>query len=181
MDIFGHAFSGLLIGTLLEPGPLLRDPSPPRTSWAWMGALAATFPDVDAVSYLWGPEAFARHHQIYTHTILAFLALPPLLALLVRRLGFAGSPARTALLFYAGMAAHLLGDVIATWPLRFLLPFSDRGFAFAFIHRDFSLGLALLLGVFAATCRWDGALPARRALALAGLVAGVALVLSGYG
>jgi len=133
LDVIDHAFSGGLIGLALEPGPFLRDPAKPRARWPLLGVLAATFPDVDAVSYLWGADTFARVHQTYTHNILAFLLLPPLVALALR------IEQRGIALFYAGMAAHLLGDVIATWPLRFLLPFSDRGFAFGLIQRDFSV------------------------------------------
>lgn len=115
MDIFGHAALSVGLGRAVAPKPELRAAT---TAAALFGGLA---PDVDAVTYLWSPEAFRAIHQLYTHNILALALLPPLGALALRR----RYPAAGRWLFIAawlGMLGHLVGDTLALWPVPLLQP-----------------------------------------------------------
>ena len=161
MDVFGHVALSVLIGRSVAPGPELRRVT---TAGALSGGL---LPDVDAVSYLWGAEVFARVHQVYTHNVVALLVLPALVAGVGGLLGVD----RRALFVatFAGMAGHLVGDVIGLWPVPLLLPFSDARVAFFLLEQDFSLGLDLVLVLGAELMFWDPiADSARRTRLLAG-------------
>ena len=178
MDITSHALSGMLLGFVVEPQPPAKE-----RMWRWplLGALAASLPDVDAVTALGGPDAFKRFHQLYTHNVIAFALAPVCVAAIVARLSRREDFARLWLLFQCGFALHLLGDLIAQWPLKFLYPFSTRGWSYGFIHRDFSLVIPFLLLVFAGAGFWDPAIPRRRWIGVAGLIAGTLYVLLGPG
>lgn len=179
MEVFGHAFSGVLLAQLLEPEEARRTPA-----WVWpvLGAAATLAPDVDGVTILGGPDLFKAHHQLYTHNVIAFALAPPPIALLAHRLTrrrFTYS--RWLALFWLGMALHLLGDLLAQWPLKFLYPFSSQGWSFGFLPRDFSIGLALIL-MFAALLGYvDQVAPWRRVTAAMGLVAGALYACVGPG
>lgn len=175
MEIFGHALSGIALGQVIDPKP-----SHPRWLWPTLSAIAALFPDIDGITVLGGPDLYKRWHQLYTHNVIAFAILPLVVAAIAWRL--TRLPFRKLwLLMQTGMALHLLGDVIAQWPLPFLRPLSDAGFSFGLIEHDFSLGLVLVLlvGVLAGT--WDPLIPYRRWTSLATLLAAVAYVLFGPG
>lgn len=179
MEVFGHAFSGVLLAQLLEPANAKDKPA-----WVWpvMGAVAALAPDVDGFTILGGADAFKTWHQLYTHNAIAFAVAPPLIALGANRLtrGRFGYP-RVLALFWLGMALHLAGDLIAQWPLKFLYPFSTSGWSFQLIPRDFSIGLAVIL-MFAALLGYvDQLAPWRRVTAAIGLAAGVLYVTAGPG
>lgn len=179
MEVFGHAFSGVLLAQSLEPPEARAKPA-----WAWpvMGAVAALAPDVDGVTVLGGPDTFKAYHQLYTHNVIAFAIAPPLIALAAHRLTKRRfTYARLLALFWLGMALHLAGDLIAQWPLKFFYPFSTRGWSFGFLPRDFSIGLALILMLVALTGYVDQVAPYRRITAAAGLLAGVLYVTVGPG
>lgn len=179
MEIFGHAFSGVLLSQLLE-----KRTAPARPAWWWpvLGAVSTTFPDVDAVTILFGFDAFKQHHQTYTHNVIAFVLAPPAIAALVhRRWPARASFPRVLALFWLGMTLHLIGDVIAQWPLRFLLPFRQDGWSFQLIPRDFSIGLALILMFGALLGYVDSIAPFRRFIAAATLVVAVLYVTVGPG
>lgn len=179
MEVFGHAFSGVLLAQILEPGNAKEKPA-----WVWpvLGAVAALSPDVDGFTILGGADAFKRWHQLYTHNAVAFAVAPPLIALAANRLtrGRFGFPALLAL-FWIGMALHLAGDLIAHWPLKFFYPFSGTGWSFRLLPRDFSIGLALILMLASLAGYVDQVAPWRRVIAAAGLVAGVLYVTAGPG
>ena len=181
MEPFGHAFSGICLAQALRPTPPGIS-TPPRGWWPAVGAFAALFPDIDAVSYLGGADTFQRYHQYYTHNLIAFAFAPAMLTFLIRRL--TPNPptfARTLALLQGGMALHLLGDTIAHWPLKLFWPFSREGLCFELIPRDFSIGLALLLLFGAVLSFLDSVERSRRAIAIATLFAGTLYVLIGPG
>jgi len=122
MDPITHTCSGILIGQGLCPPPGVRRQT------LLVSGLAAFAPDVDAVSYLWGSEAFYRFHHTYTHTVLGITALVITLAG-IERIWIKQIPlTRLLALNLAGCTMHLLGDLIAIWPLRILWPWSDHDF-----------------------------------------------------
>lgn len=139
-------------------------------------------PDVDAVTWLGGPDAFQRYHQFYTHNLIAFALAPPLLALGVRRLAKTDPPiGRLLALCWGGMALHLLADTIAHWPLRLFWPFSREGISFEFIHRDFSVVLPFLLLTGTGLSFANELQQFRRAIAIGTLVAASLYVVLGPG
>ncbi|HEV8600059.1 MAG TPA: metal-dependent hydrolase [Gemmatimonadales bacterium] len=98
--------------------------------------LAANLPDLDGLSYLFGSAtdglAFRRG---WTHGVLAMVLLPPLLTagmLGWSRLG-GGAGARVRggwllLLAAIGVISHPLLDLLNTYGVRLLMPFSERWF-----------------------------------------------------
>jgi membrane-bound metal-dependent hydrolase YbcI (DUF457 family) len=179
VEVFGHAFSGVLLAQLLESDEARK---PKRWVWPVLGACSALAPDIDGISIVGGPDAFKAWHQIYTHNFIAYAIGPPLVALLAWRLTRPRfSYARLYLLFQLGMTLHLLGDLLAQWPVRFLYPFSPRAWSFGLIPRDFSIGLALILMFVALLGYVDQLAPWRRFTAAGGLIAGVLYVTVGPG
>jgi membrane-bound metal-dependent hydrolase YbcI (DUF457 family) len=120
MDPGTHICSGVLLGQALRPAAGVR-----RGTVAILG-LAAFAPDLDAVSYLWGSLAYSHVHHAYTHTLLGALTLVGILSVGERFLLPALSFPRLAALNVAGLTLHLLGDLVAIWPLRLLAPWNDR-------------------------------------------------------
>jgi len=144
--------------------------------------LAANLPDLDGLSYLVGSSsdglAFRRG---WTHGVLAMVVLPPLLAaglLLSARMTSRKSEGvrwkGLLLLAAVGVWSHPLLDLLNTYGVRLLMPFSGRWFyGDALFIVDPWIWITLLLGV------WWGRLrrregPARAAVALC---AGYALVM----
>jgi inner membrane protein len=107
-------------------------------------AIAANFPDIDAVAPLFttGAESLAIRRG-WTHGVLAMVVLPFVLALLVlawdrtirqprlRRRGRSRDPAHFGgllLLAAIGIWSHPLLDLLNSYGVRLLMPFSDRWF-----------------------------------------------------
>lgn len=108
--------------------------------------MAAFAPDLDAISYLWGPEVYGRIHHAYTHTLLGVAMLALALAG-IERIWIQGiSFARLLALNFVGVMVHLLGDLVAVWPLRLLWPWSDRDFVLRWTG-DFDLVVLIVVGL----------------------------------
>ena len=175
MEPFGHVLSGICLAQALRPS---KGDSQPRGWWPAAGGVAAFFPDIDAVTYLAGADAFQRYHQFYTHNLIAFAIGPALLTVALRKLTKNPPPFGRALaVVQGGWALHLLGDTIAHWPLRLFWPFSRTGISFELIPRDFSFGLAGVLLVGTTLSFVDDVRPWRRSIAIATLLAATAYVL----
>jgi membrane-bound metal-dependent hydrolase YbcI (DUF457 family) len=157
-----------LIGQALRPPPKLR-----RQILLVLG-LAAFAPDLDAASYLWGPDVYGRVHHAYTHTLLGGAMLALVLAgterIWIRGISF---PRLLALNLIA-VTVHLLGDLVAVWPLRLLWPWSDRDFVLWWTG-DFDLVVLVVVGLatgLAATDPLQDYAP--------WILAGVTAILAGY-
>lgn len=178
MEAFGHVLSGVALAQLVRPA----GPAGARF-WPLWGGLVAIAPDVDAVSYLvGGPALFHEVHQYYTHSLLVSAVVTPLLA----RLAWGRAPAGTSYgrvltLTLAAWGLHLLGDTIASWPVRIFWPFSRGGVAFDLIPRDFSIGVPLILLLGVGLTYVDELVPRRRLVALGALLVATAYVLVGPG
>ena len=149
MDPVTHAASGALIARAAAPA----DCSAPRFSLrerTWIGALAAIFPDLDAVIEVFTDSlTFLNLHRGETHSLvmLPFWAL--LLGWLVARVWPGERDWRDGALIVAlAIAIHILGDFITNFGTQLFAPFSREALAFAttFII-DPWLTLILLLGV----------------------------------
>ena len=135
MDVIAHSLSGVLLGQISAPGDSERE----RKYYLGVCVGALILPDIDAVSYVFGPDAFAAIHQRFTHTIFALALLPPVAAGIVRLFHKKHSFLRTYFLILLGMTIHIGEDLIAHWPVEFFYPLSRRGWAFGLIEKDFSL------------------------------------------
>jgi membrane-bound metal-dependent hydrolase YbcI (DUF457 family) len=96
--------------------------------------VAGVLPDLDALSYFFGPSAYLRYHGVLFHSIAGGASLAILLAIIFwlagrRSPGSHLSLARTFLLAAFGLALHILLDVCCSIPIRLLWPFRPRFFA----------------------------------------------------
>ena len=129
MDPVCHTLVG---GALAESGLKRRT--------AFGGAtllLAANAPDLDVLTYLAGPTTALWLRRGLTHGVLAWLVLPILVTSVVlitdrfMRLGRERRrvvPLQVLLLAVVGVATHPLLDLLNTYGVRLLTPFSDRWF-----------------------------------------------------
>lgn len=141
--------------------------------------IAANLPDVDGLSYVFGSGtdglAFRRG---WTHGILAMVVWPPLLVALVllaatltrRKLDGVRRP-WLLLLAAIGVWSHPLLDLLNTYGVRLLMPFSSRWFyGDALFIVDPWIWITLIIGVvWSRRAHRDG--PARSALALGAVYA----------
>lgn len=178
MEAFGHVLSGVALAQIVRPPGEAG-----ARFWPVWGGLLAIAPDVDAVSYLvGGPELFHEVHQFYTHALIVAAVAPPLLARLGWRRAPAGTSYRRVLaLTWGAWMLHLLGDTIASWPVRIFWPFSRGGIAFDLIPRDFSIGVPLILLVGCGLSFVDTLVVFRRWIALGALAVATLYVLVGPG
>jgi membrane-bound metal-dependent hydrolase YbcI (DUF457 family) len=148
LDLFGHAAASFLVGRSVPA--TARD----RSACTAAALAAGLAPDLDALTYLIDPALFFEHHQVFTHNLLALAVLPALVAWAVRRWrpGSAGRVYGAAL---ASMTLHLLGDLIAQWPVPLLWPLSDARFHLGLLQIDFSPVLDAILMGGALLMLWD--------------------------
>ncbi len=131
MDNLTHT----LVGAALGEAGLRR-----RTALATPTLLVgANLPDVDAAAYLWGSLAALEWRRGWTHGVLAWLVLPPLLAgavlglaRLAERRGWRPErpvrPRQVLLLAAVAVWSHPFLDWLNTYGVRLLMPFSRRWF-----------------------------------------------------
>ena len=163
MDIIAHSLSGMLLGQMA----MKEDTPGERKYYFGIGITALVLPDIDAISYLWGPEGFAAVHQRFTHTVFALAVIPLGLAWFVRRIDKKHSFKSAYLLFFIGMAIHIAEDLIAHWPVEFFHPFSRKGWALGLIQKDFSLVVDFIFITGAMLCFYDRLIRFRRWVAAA--------------
>jgi len=182
MDNLCHTLAGLALG---EAG--LKRKSPLGNATLLIGA---NLPDLDALSLAWGPITALGFRRGWTHGILAMAAWPLLLAGLMlawdrgvrRRRDPQAEPARPLgllLLAALGVWSHPLLDLLNTYGVRLLMPFSGRWFyGDTLFIVDLGVWAALAIGVLWSRWRWRvGAAaagrPARFALAAVAVYIGV--------
>jgi inner membrane protein len=155
MDNLAHTLAGL---ALAEAG-LRRKTALGATTLA----IAANFPDIDAAIFFFGDGvdglAFRRG---WTHGILAMLVLPFVLAACMRVVSGLRRPGPESppvswrwlvVLSAIGVWSHPLLDLLNTYGVRLLMPFSGRWFyGDALFIIDLWLWLTLLIGI--AVSRW---------------------------
>jgi len=121
MHLEAHAGVGWLIGC--------GAPQADRGLRNWCLA-AAVAPDLDAVSYVFGPQVYGRWHHVLGHNVFVGVALMALAWWHQRARG-----ARRATLV-SGLAAlcfatHLLGDAkLSAYAIKLFWPFSDAEYEF---------------------------------------------------
>jgi len=177
MDNLCHTLVGLAIG---ETGLKRKTPLAIPTL-----LIGANLPDLDVLSYAWGPVTALGFRRGWTHGILAMAVLPFVLAGLVlawdravrRRRHPAAEPARFGgllLLAVLGVWSHPLLDLLNTYGVRLLMPFSGHWFyGDTLFIVDVWVWLALAVGAFwswalgrAGTAGGRAGWPARGALAV---------------
>ena len=173
MDNLAHTLAGLAIA---EAG-LRRKTAFGATTLA----IAANLPDVDAFVYLLGDGVDAlAFRRGWTHGVLAMIVLPLLLAACMRgvvqlRKGRDHAPPREWRWWIAvsaiGVWSHPLLDLLNTYGVRLLMPFSGRWFyGDALFILDPWLWIALLTGIVASRAS-ASTRPARIAIGVVGIYA----------
>lgn len=123
MDNLCHTLAG---AALAQAG--LKKKTPLATATL---LIAANLPDVDVISLAWGGIAGLTFRRGWTHGVLALAIWPFLLAgamLLLDRLGKRRGARFGPLVLVAaiGVASHPLLDLLNTYGVRLLMPFSER-------------------------------------------------------
>lgn len=88
-----------------------------------LGVLAASLPDLDGLSLLWGREAYWQHHHTFGHSLFFGLSLASMLAVA------AGGRLKAFLVFLALFHLHLALDFLGSgqgWGLAYGWPFTER-------------------------------------------------------
>jgi inner membrane protein len=177
MDNLAHTLTGLAIA---EAG-LRRKTALGATTLA----IAANLPDIDALIYLFGDGIDAlAFRRGWTHGILAMVVLPVMLAGVMRAMTRLRAPKTNApatswkwliALSAIGVWSHPLLDLLNTYGVRLLMPFSNRWFyGDALFIIDLWLWLALLTGILLSRRRTlrltaNPERPAQAAIALVGV------------
>lgn len=123
MDLVTHILGGLCMAEL----GFTRRLGPTRARL--LGVAAASLPELDALSLLWGHESYLFRHRGLTHGIPLALALAVLSAILALKIRPATRPREAtwgAALALAALAigGHLALDVASDWGPALLHPFS---------------------------------------------------------
>ena len=121
MDNLSHT----LLGAHLSRLPAFRKISPSLAFWT--AVAASNVPDVDGLLRFVSERAHLFEHRGITHSLAGLLAIAPLVALAAAAI--ARRPLRTHFLpllalAAAGVAGHILLDVLTSWGTMILLPFS---------------------------------------------------------
>ena len=121
MQLEAHSGLGWLIG--------VAAPGTDRRLRNWCLA-AAVLPDVDAISYLWGPVVYGRYHHTFGHNVFLGVAVAALAAWHHR-----DRPASRRLLAGALVAlcfgSHLLADMkLSAYTVHLFWPLNARGYEF---------------------------------------------------
>ncbi|HEX7529327.1 MAG TPA: metal-dependent hydrolase, partial [Thermoanaerobaculia bacterium] len=188
MDTLTHGLAGALLARSL---PSTGDEDLDRTlarREAWVGFLAAMFPDADVFVSPFSAEFYITQHRALTHSfvmlpawIVAFTALAALR--LSPELGPPGSRARRIALRRLGavvalaLVSHILLDWITSWGTMFLSPLSWTRYTldWTFIV-DAALTGLLALGLVGVGVVSKRSFPGSRTAARAGLLAAAAYV-----
>lgn len=133
MDPITHALSGALLARAAAPSitrPQREKTVLPLRLYVITGCAAAAFPDVDFALRLIGTLTYLNWHQGPTHSLI----LLPLWAWLLAWLASGFARKRYAWqLFYRpaclGLAIHIAGDLITSYGLMLLAPFSTERFS----------------------------------------------------
>lgn len=165
MDTLTHALSGALLARATAPARRDAVPLPRRVA---LGTLAAAFPDIDFITSYLSPLAYLYHHRGVTHSLLML----PLWAILVGVIFAAVCRdlhrwRQYVVITGAGVAIHILGDVITAFGTMIYAPVSDARVAWSttFIIDLWFTGI-IILGLLASAWWRSSRLPAMLGLAI---------------
>ena len=146
MDNVSHTLTGWALSRAAGSRP------PPGTTLALV--LASNLPDIDIVLEARSDAAYILFHRGLTHSLVGLAVLP--LALAAALWWAYGGRTRfgwLALVSAAGVAMHLLYDVVTSWGTMLLYPFSSERFALDWLFIVDLVTWALPIGVLVATRR----------------------------
>jgi inner membrane protein len=129
LDTLTHALAGALIGRATAPREGQRHELPLGRR-VFAGALAAAFPDIDVVASYLSPLAYLYHHRGVTHSFV-LLPLWTLLLAVILAAVWRGKPGWRAYIGVcaAGIASHIVLDLITAFGTMIFSPFSDARYA----------------------------------------------------
>jgi len=125
MDPVTHTLSGMVLSNFTAR----------RKAYFWAAVVSSVLPDMDYVTRLWGLDVFLRYHRGITHGIMAAVAAPFVLAIMLRMIaGYGFLP--FFVISLAGYALHLLMDLTNQYGTRILSPLD---------WDQYSLGLTFII------------------------------------
>jgi hypothetical protein len=114
MHLEPHAALGWTIGNFGGADRQLRN-------WCVVGAI---FPDIDAIPYIFGPEAYGHWHHTFGHNIFLWI-------LFTGWVTWKCWSMRALILSFLAFGSHLLTDAqLSGWDLFLFWPFSRAGYLF---------------------------------------------------
>lgn len=164
MDPFTHALSAFLLAALLGLQP--------RYGSVALATLvvASLVPDLDALPIVLGQKYFHQYHRVLFHSVEGAFLMGFGLSLAVYLFTPLKDYRLILTLSLAGVLLHLGVDLLSTWKIPLLAPFSRQRFSLDLV---WFIDLTMLL-VMGGALLWAGADPKN-----ARLIAGVAIVLIG--
>ncbi len=172
MDTLTHALSGALLARAMAPPASARN-FMPLSRRVMLGALAAAFPDLDFIASHLSPLAYLHYHRGVTHSLLMLPLWAVALGWLVAMAARDRPRWRTyAGIVAAGIAIHILGDLITNYGTMIFAPVSSVRYAWSttFIIDLWFTGI-LVAGLAAAAVWRRSRVPATLGLAvLAGYI-----------
>jgi hypothetical protein len=109
-----HAALGWMIGNVAQADHKLR-------KWCVIGAI---LPDIDAIPYVFGAEAYARWHHTFGHNVFLWLLFTAFVTYRCRSV-------RAFILSFLSFGSHLLTDAqLSGWKLYLFWPLSREGYLF---------------------------------------------------
>jgi inner membrane protein len=146
LDNVSHTLTGWALSRAAGSSP------PPGTTLALV--LASNVPDIDVVLEARSDAAYILFHRGLTHSLIGLVVLPVALAAALwwayggrTRFGW------LALVSAAGVAMHLLSDLVTPWGTMLLYPFSSERFALDWLFIVDFVTWALPVGVLVASRR----------------------------
>ena len=191
MDTLTHALSGALLARLITvrktENASTHSAATPGGPKLWqcvvVGTVAGAFPDIDAITQVFGDIAYLTQHRGVTHSVLMLPVWAAGVAWLMTRCfastrGVPGAWLQFYVLALGGIGIHIAGDWVTQFGTMLLQPFSAQRFGLgAMFIIDLAFSGILLAGLLVAAVfprrRWPAA------LALTAAVGWVALAWTG--
>ncbi len=139
MDIFTHAGIGLIVA-----GPFIQE----KPELAVGIVAGSVLPDLDALCRLAGKRTFLRHHQTWSHSLPVQAAASAAVGFIASRFGWNGFALAIGL--FAGLASHTALDMLNTFGVAWLYPFSRRRLCLGWVFFIDAVVLAALLATLLA-------------------------------
>jgi inner membrane protein len=153
MDTLTHGLAGALLARAMPSTGDAGLDGTLRRREAWVGFLAALFPDTDVLLSPFSAEFYIEQHRGVTHSFL----LLPLWAILLGALASLRLPpgvkrrqafGRLAVVSGLGLLSHILLDWVTSWGTMFFAPLSWDRYALDWVFiLDFVLSGLLILGL----------------------------------
>ena len=147
MDTLTHALIGASLAHACQPAQH-SDQHLKLSHRVTLGALVATFPDIDYVTYLIDPLSFISDwHRAETHSFVLLPLWALLLALLFTQIVQQKTKLKEAFIICClSLTSHIFTDLITSWGTQIFAPISDERYAagISFVIDPYFSGIILI-------------------------------------